>query len=252
MSLGGLAELALAQATGVFDAPAELDDVAAGAFLLPFHTSYLALHRRARLQPGETLLVIGGASAVGSAAVQLGVAAGASVIAVAGGPDKAALCAGLGADLVIDHHDEDVVTRVTEHTNGRGADVVFDVVGGEQTEAIWRCVAYEGRYVPVGFNDDPQSGLTGRALRKVASQNFSVVGVLLAYAEPMPMLRQLDLAPHPPSVGVEVHEALQALVTAGRIRPVVGRTIAMDEVPAALEDHENRRTSGRTVVRVSG
>ncbi len=251
MSLGGLAEQALAQATGVFDAPPELDDVDAAAFLLPFHTSYLGLHRRAKLQAGETLLVVGGASAVGTAAVQLGVAAGAHVVAVAGGPEKGGLCTKLGAELVIDHTSEDVVARVMEHTGGRGADVVFDVVGGEQTETIWRCVAYEGRYLPVGFNDDARSGLTGRALRKVSSQNFSVVGVLLAYAEPMPFLRQLDLNPNPPPVGVEVQAALQELVTAGAIRPVVGRRIAMTEVAAALDDHAHRRTSGRTIVEIA-
>ena len=251
MSLGGLAEHALAQATGVFDAPPELDDIDAAAFLLPFHTAYLGLHRRARLQADETLLVVGGASAVGTAAIQLGVAAGARVVAVAGGPEKTALCQKLGAELVIDHTSEDVVARVAEHTNGAGANVVFDVVGGEQTETIWRCVAYEGRYLPVGFNDDPQSGLTGRALRKVSSQNFSVVGVLLAYSDPMPFLRQLDLNPNPPAVGGEVHAALQALVTAGSIRPVVGRRIGLDEVAAALDDHAHRRTSGRTVVEVA-
>lgn len=251
MSLGGLAERALAPAAGTFPAPAELDDVAAAAFLLPFHTSYLALHRRARLQADETLLVVGGASAVGTAAIQLGVVAGARVIAVAGGPEKGELCRSLGAEVVIDHTRADVVAQVAEHTTGRGADVVFDVVGGEQTELIWRCVAYEGRYLPVGFNDDPQSGLTGRALRKVASQNFDVVGVLLAYLEPMPVLRGLDLNPNPPAVGVEVHAALLELVSGGAIRPVVGRRIGMDDVAAALDDHEHRRTSGRTVVEIA-
>ena len=251
MSLGGLAEHALAPATGVFEAPHELDDVEAAAFLLPFHTSYLALQRRAKLQPGETLLVVGGASAVGTAAIQLGVALGARVIAVAGGAEKGELCTRLGAEVAIDHTSEDVVARVAELTDARGADVVFDVVGGDQTETIWRCVAYEGRYVPVGFNDDPQSGLTGRALRKVSSQNFSVVGVLLAYMEPMPMLRQMDLCPNPPAVGAEVHAALSALVSSGSIRPVVGRRITLDDVAAALDDHEHRRTSGRTVVEIA-
>jgi len=92
MSLGGMAEHALAPVNGVFDAPAELDDAEATAFTLPFHTSWLALHQRARLQAGEHLLVVGGATAVGTAAIQLGVAAGAHVLAVAGGPEKGALC----------------------------------------------------------------------------------------------------------------------------------------------------------------
>ncbi|MDQ2635708.1 MAG: alcohol dehydrogenase catalytic domain-containing protein, partial [Actinomycetota bacterium] len=91
-SLGGIAERAIAPAATVFDAPPELDDADAAAFTLPFHVSYLALHRRAHLVPGERLLVMGGASAVGTAAIQLGVATGADVLAVAGGPDKVKVC----------------------------------------------------------------------------------------------------------------------------------------------------------------
>jgi NADPH:quinone reductase len=103
-SLGGVADYALATATGVFDAPAELDDVEAAAFTLPFHTSYLALHRRAKLEAGEVLLVVGGATAVGTAAIQLGVAAGARVIAIAGGADKVQRCLSLGASEGLDYH----------------------------------------------------------------------------------------------------------------------------------------------------
>jgi NADPH2:quinone reductase len=251
MSLGGLADYALAPATGVFDAPPELDDVEAAAFLLPFHTTNLALTRRAGLQAGETLLVVGGASALGTAAIQLGVAAGARVIAVAGGAAKADLCRSLGAETAIDHTTEDVFDAVMKHTDGCGAEVVCDFVGGPATEKTWTCVAYGGRYVPVGFNDDPESGLTGRPLRKVSMGNFSVVGVLLAYLDPSVGLRQFGLVPNPPEVGVQVHAALCELVAAGTIRPVIGRRVALTEVAAALEDHAARRTSGRTVADLS-
>jgi NADPH2:quinone reductase len=247
MSFGGIAEYALAGESGVFDAPPELDDAGAAAFTIPFHIGYLALHTRARLQPGETVLVVGGASAVGTAVIQLAVAAGAGVLATAGGPDKGRLCADLGA-APIDHTAEDVFDRVMALTDNRGADVVVDLVGGEGTETIWTCVAREGRYVPVGFNDDPESGLTGRPLRKVAMGNFSVLGVMLAYTE-MPLeLRRFGINTFGPETGREVHAALMDLVAAGSIRPVVGRTIAMADVAASLDDHEHRRTSGRTVV----
>jgi NADPH2:quinone reductase len=247
-SIGGIAEAALAPAVSVFDAPEELDDGEAAAFTLPFHTTYLALHRRARLQPGETLLVLPGASALGTAAIQLGVAAGADVIAVAGGREKGLVCEGLGAKVVIDSTSEDIFDRVMGHTGGHGADVVCDMVGGEQTETIWTCVAQDGRYVPVGFNDDPQSGLTGKPLRKVSMGNFSIVGVIMAYG-PVPIeFRRFGVNPFPAETGPEVHAALRALVTRGAIRPVIGRRIAMNEVAAALEDHEQRRTTGRTVV----
>jgi NADPH2:quinone reductase len=249
-SLGGLAEYAIAPATGTFDAPPELDDVAAAAFTLPFHVGYLALHKRARLASGETLLVVGGASAVGTAVIQLGVAAGAKVIAIAGGPEKGRLCEELGASA-IDYTASDLFDEVNARTDGRGADVAVDLVGGEQTEVIWTCMAREGRYLPVGFNDDPQSGLTGRPLRKVSMGNFSVLGVILGYGELPVDFRRFGLNMFPAEVGREVHGALLDLVASGAVRPVVGRQITMEEVAEALDDHEQRRTMGRTVVAIA-
>jgi NADPH2:quinone reductase len=248
-SLGGIAEYAIAPVTGTFDAPPDLDDVAAAAFTLPFHVGYLALHTRARLAAGETLLVVGGASAVGTAVIQLGLAAGANVIAVVGGPEKARLCEELGASA-IDRTSADLFDEVNAHTDGRGADVAVDLVGGDQTEVIWTCMAREGRYLPVGFNDDPQSGLTGRPLRKVSMGNISVLGVILGYGELPVDFRRFGLNMFPAEVGREVHAALLELLASGTIRPVIGRQIAMEEVAGALQDHEQRRTSGRTVVAI--
>ena len=251
MSFGGMADFALAGVTGVFDAPAELDDIEAAAFLLPFHTSYLALHTRGKLQPGETLLVVGGASALGTAAIQLGAAAGARVIAIAGGPEKVALCEKLGADAALDHTSENIFERVMSLTEEKGANVVCDFVGGSGTEMMWTCVAYEGRYLPVGFNDDPESGFTGRPLRRVSMGNFSVVGVLMGYNPESMLMRQFGVVPTPPERGREVHTALCRMVSEGTIKPYIGRRIGPTQVGAALEDHEQRRTSGRTVVDMS-
>ena len=248
-SFGGVADFALATVNGVFDAPAELSDVEAAAFTLPFHTGYLAVHRRAQLQPGETLLVVGGASAVGTAMIQLGTAAGANVIAIAGGQDKGQVCKELGAEP-IDHQTEDVFDRVMALTETRGAEVCVDMVGGDGTETIWTCMAREGRYVPVGFNDDPESGLTGRPLRKVSMGNFTIMGVMMGYNDMPVEMRRFGLNTFPPSVGREVHAALCELVAAGTIRPYIGRVIRMEEVAQALDDHDQRRTSGRTVVNV--
>lgn len=248
MAMGGIAELALAPAHATFAAPPGLDDAEAAAFTLPFHVAHLALSRRARLRSGESLLVVGGASAVGTAAIQLGAATGASVLASAGGPEKAKLCAELGAAATVDRTSDDLFDAVMAHTDGAGVDVAFDVVGGDGTEEVWTCMARDGRYLAVGFNDDAQSGLTGRPLRKVSMGNFSVLGVLLSYNRPDPGLRRFGLNPFPPEVGAEVHAELLELIAAGRVRPVVGRRIGIDEVGAALEDHEARRTSGRTVV----
>lgn len=247
-SLGGLAEQALAGS--FWDAPQELDDAGAAAFTLPFHVSYLALHERAALQPGETVLVRGGASAVGTAAIQLARAAGARVVAIAGGPEKTRLCAELGAEVTVDHTDTDVFDAVMDATDGRGAEVIFDPIGGDQTETLWTCGALGGRYLAVGFNDDPESGLTGRPLRKLSMANLSVLGVLLAYLETPREFRRFGINAFPPETGQRVHAALLDLVASGRIRPVVGRRIGLDDVAAALEDHAARRTTGRTVVEI--
>lgn len=246
MSLGGLADQAVCGI--VFDAPPGLDDVEAAAFTLPFHLGYLALHVRAGLRAGEHVLIRSGASAVGTAAIQLAAAAGAHVVATAGGPEKTELCRLLGATDVVDHSSEDVFDAVMESTDGHGADVIFDPIGGEATETMWTCAARGGRYLPVGFNDDPESGLTGRPLRKVSMANVSVVGVVLAYLDAPLDFRRFGINPFPPSEGQRVHAALLDLLASGAIRPIVGRRVGLAEVAGALEDHAARRTSGRTVV----
>ena len=251
-SFGGMAEFAVCAATGVFDAPPELDDLAAAGFLLPFHTSYVGLHRRARLQAGESLLVVGAASSVGTAAMQLGVVAGAKVIALAGGAAKGKYCTDLGASTSIDYLAEDLFDRVMAETDNRGADVVFDLVGGDLTETIWTCVAREGRYLPVGFNGEAAGGLSGKPLRKVSIGNFSVMGVMVSYSAGAGPMRRFGMNPLPPEVGTQVHAALRELLASGAITPMVGRRITMDQVGAALDDHENRRTQGRTVVDIAG
>ena len=251
MAMGGVAAYAVVPATSLFVAPDGLDDAHAAAFTLPFHVSYLALIRRAKLQAGEHVLVTGAASAVGTAALQLAVAHGAHVLAAAGGPDKGKVCLDLGAAAAIDTQTEDLFDAVMAHTDNHGADVIFDVVGGTGTEALWTCIAPDGRYLPVGFNDDVDGGMTGRPLRKVSMGNFSVVGTLLAYNQPDLGLRRFGLNMVEPSVGQQVHEELCALIAKGSITPYVGRIISIEEVGAALEDHAARRTTGRTVVDLS-
>lgn len=251
-AVGGLAEHALCST--VFAAPPSCDDIEAAAFTVPFHVGWLALHERARLTAGETVLVRGGASAVGTAAIQLAVAAGARVVALAGGPDKVKLCLDLGAEVVLDTsaggeaEGAAVFDAVMDSTADRGADVVFDPIGGDLTETLWTCGTLGGRYLAVGFNDDPESGLTGRPLRTLSMANMTVMGVLLAYLETPRDFRRLGINAFPPETGQRAHAALLALAAEGRIRPVVGRTVGFEGVAAALEDHADRRTSGRTVV----
>ena len=251
LAQGGLAEYALAPLTTVFDAPAELDDADATAFLLPFHIAHLALFRRGKLVAGETLLVHSGASGLGTAAIQLGVACGARVFATAGSAAKTQLCTELGAELAIDHTQQDFVAAVLDQTNEVGAHVVCDLAGGDFVEKSWRCVAREGRYLCVGFADDPQNGMSGRPLRPTCPGNFSIVGVMLAYFDNLPpAIRRMGMNPFGRDVGEEVHADLLRLLAAKKIRPVVGRRVSLAEAGRALDDHEQRRTTGRTVVMV--
>jgi NADPH2:quinone reductase len=253
MAQGGLAELAIAPVDSVFDAPESLDDAEAAGFLLPFHLAHLSLYRRGRLAPGETLLVHAGASGVGSAAIQLGGARGARVIATAGGDEKTRLCRELGAELAIDHRERDFAEAVLDHTGDVGAHVVLDLAGGGFVEQSWRCVAREGRYVCAGFADDSEGGLSGRPLRPTCPGNFSIVGVMLAYMSNLPSpVRRLGLNPWDRAVGEEVHADLLRLLGEKAIRPILGQRVSLAEAGAALEAHEERRTIGRSVVVLDG
>jgi len=250
-ALGGIAEYAIAPAVSVFDAPPQLDDAEAAAFVLTFQASHLALFRRGRLLAGETLVVHSAASGLGTAGIQLGKAAGAFVIAVAGGPEKGALCASLGADLVVDHLGEDFVEAVLSATDDRGADVVYDLSGGNFTERSWRCTAKGGRYLAVGFADDDANGMTGRPLRMACLGNIDIVCVMLGWAESVdPGMRRFGFNPFGRDVADEVHADLLRMVAEGTIRPAIGRRVVMEDAGAALDEHEERRSLGRTVVEI--
>jgi NADPH2:quinone reductase len=252
-ALGGIAEYAIAPAISVFDAPPQLDDAEAAAFVLTFQASHLALFRRGRLQSGETLVVHSAASGLGTAAIQLGRAAGAKVIAVAGGPEKGALCTSLGADQVVDHLTEDFVESVLTATGDIGADVVYDLTGGDFAERSWRCTARGGRYVAMGFADDDANGMTGRPLRMACLGNIDIVCVMLGWSEAVdPGMRRFGFNPFGRDVADEVHADLLRMVAEGTIRPHVGRRVTMEEAGQALDAHEERRSLGRTVVEVAG
>jgi NADPH2:quinone reductase len=250
-AFGAHAEQAVGPSAMAFDVPEELGDTEAAAFYFPFHLAYLGLHERGRVQPGETVLVHAAAGGVGSAAVQLAVAAGARVIATAGSDDKLAFARGLGADVAIDYRAGSFVDAVLDATGGRGIDVCFDGVGGDVTAQSLRCLARNGRHLVVGFasgieaEDVPM--VTGRTL---CFGNISLAGVILSYAENAAHVRASGYNPVPREVGDAVHATLVELLRAGRIRPIVGKTVAFEELPHALDDMEDRVTVGRVVVKV--
>lgn len=232
---GGLAERCLATASDLHPIPPEIGDVDAAAMYTAFQTAWFALHHRAALAPGETLLVHAGAGGVGSAAIQLGVAAGARVIATAGGPEKVALCRDLGAGEAIDYLAEpDFALLVNDLTGGRGADVIFDPVGGDVFDRSRRCIAWEGRLLVIGFASET---IPTVKVNHLLIKNYAVLGLYWGpYGQRDRGLIQ------------QAHREIVDLITAGTVRPLVMSTHGLDEAATALQSLGARGTYGRLVV----
>ncbi|MEU3341714.1 NADPH:quinone oxidoreductase family protein [Streptomyces sp. NPDC006668] len=231
---GGFAEYAVADAAAVLAAPDSLDDAEAAALHIGYQTGWFGLHRRAHLEAGETLLVHAAAGGVGSAAVQLGKAAGARVIGVVGGAEKAVVARELGCDVVIDRRGEDVVSAVKEATGGRGADVIYDPVGGEAYTQSTKVVAFEGRIVVVGF---ASGNIPAPGLNHALVKNYSILGLHWGlYNTKNPKLVQ------------HCHEQLTELAARGAIKPLVSERVPLQEGAAAVQRVADGVTTGRVVV----
>jgi NADPH2:quinone reductase len=231
---GGLAEQVLMPEAGAHPVPEDMPATKAAALHITYQTGYVGLHRRAQLKEGETLLVHAGAGGVGSAAIQLGKAAGARVIATAGGPDKVKVCEELGADVAVDYSAEDFVTAVKDVTAGRGADVIYDSVGGDVFDKSRKCIAFEGRIVVVGFAGGRiAEAPTNHALVK----NYSVVGLHWA------LYRHYE-----PQILVDTHAALSDLWSRRRIDPLIGAELPLEDAPQALTQLSDRGTVGKVVL----
>lgn len=207
-----------------------MSDADAAGFTIAYHTAYVGLVRRGRLQAGETVLVHGAAGGTGFAAIQLAKALGATVIATAGGPDKAALCRELGADRAIDHTAEDFVEAVNKATVGRGADIVFDPVGGETFERSADCTAPEGRLLPIGFACGRWGQVSPLTL---TMKNIAIVGVLAGGFPRADMLA--------------MHAHLLRLYRDDKIRMMLDRVIGFADIGPALQDVADRKVHGRIV-----
>ncbi|MBY8878595.1 NADPH:quinone oxidoreductase family protein [Actinacidiphila acidipaludis] len=231
---GAFAEFAVVPAAGVFPAPGALDDAEAAALHIGYQTGWFGLHRRAALRPGETLLVHAAAGGVGSAAVQLGKAAGATVIGVVGGSEKVKAAQDLGADLVVDRHREDFVAIVKEATSGRGANVVYDPVGGDSYTRSTKCIAFEGRIVVVGFTSGtiPAPGLN-HALVK----NYSVLGLHWGLYNR-----------HDPVAVHAAHEELSRLAAEGVVKPFVSERLPLSGAGDAVQRVADGTTMGRLTI----
>ncbi|MEI7031172.1 NADPH:quinone oxidoreductase family protein [Streptomyces pratensis] len=235
---GGFAEYVVADEAALLPAPDALDDAEAAALHIGYQTGWFGLHRRARLQPGETLLVHAAAGGVGSAAVQLGRAAGAKVIGVVGGPEKAAVARELGCDLVVDRRSEDIVAAVKEATGGRGADVVYDPVGGDAYAKSVKCIAFEGRVVVVGF----ASGVIPTpALNHALVKNYSVLGLHWG------LYNTKD-----PAAVRACHDELTELAARGAVKPLISDRVAMADAAKAVQRVADGTSTGRIVVLPGG
>lgn len=231
---GGLAEQVVVAEAGALPVPPDLPPAKAASMLVTYQTGYVGLHRRAQLRTGETLLVHAGAGGVGTAAIQLGLAAGARVIATAGGPEKVQVCKDLGADVVVDYNSEDFVAVVKDVTEGRGADVVYDSVGGDVFDKSRKCIAFEGRIVVIGFAG---GRIPEVPVNHVLVKNYSVVGLHWG------LYRH-----HDPALLSQTHAALVELWRAGQIDPLVGAELPLEDAPQALARLSDRGTVGKVVL----
>jgi NADPH:quinone reductase len=233
---GGFAEKVCVDANALVPMPDDLDFVTAGGLVLAYGTTIHALSDRARLQEGETLLVLGAAGGVGLSAVEIGKAMGARVIAAASSPEKLATCVEHGANETIDYSKEDLKTRVKELTGGKGVDVIYDPVGGDFAEPALRSIAWEGRYLVVGFaaGEIPEIPLNLALLK-----GCQIVGVFWgAFAARDPKGNAANIS------------KLLGWVKDGTLKPLVSATYPLEEATEALRQISERKAQGKIVLTV--
>ena len=233
---GGMAEEVVTSAALALPLPPAMDFVTGAAFPVAYGTSHVALTRRAHLEPGETLLVLGAAGGVGLAAVELGKRLGATVIAAAGAPEKLALCQRYGADHTINYAVENLRDRVKSITGGRGVNVVFDPVGGDVFDEAFRTIAWEGRVLVIGF----ASGRIPQIPANLALlKNCAVIGVFWgAYSM------------NDPAVLGDSLRALLDAYAAGDLRPHVSQTFPLARAADAFYALLSRQSTGKIVVTI--
>jgi NADPH:quinone reductase len=230
----GLAQRTAVRASTSCAVPAALPSDKAAATIVNYGTSWFALHERGGLQAGEWLLVHGGAGGVGSSAVQLGLAAGARVIATAGGDEKVELCRRLGAHHVIDYRAQpDFVDEVRAVTDGHGVDVCYDPVGGDVFRKSQRCMAWDGRLLVIGF----VGGIADAPTNHILLKNYSVVGVHWGAS----LGREPSRLP-------KAAAQLLAMAAEGAIDPLLYPPYPMDRGAQALQDLADRKVWGKVIV----
>lgn len=230
---GGLAEACLMHPGGALPIPDEMSGVEAAGFFIPYQTAWVALVRRAQITADDTLLVLGASGSSGCAAVQLAKAKGARVIAVAGGAEKVAFCESIGADAVIDRKQQDVTEAALELTDGRGVSMVFDPVGGKAGRAAFKAIAFEGKFILIGYASGSWAEI---ALPETMMKNISLVGAMpVGYS---------------PEQVMAAHEDLLRHWRDGALRVSHCQEFGFDEARDAIELIAGGRVEGKVVVRI--
>lgn len=235
---GGFATHVIAPAARCLPLPPGFSPVDAAAFIMIYATSWHALMDRAALQPGETVLVLGAAGGVGTAAIELAKVAGARVIAAASSDDKCALCKTLGADETINYSvhtpEKGLRDEIKRLTDGKGPDVVYDPVGGDFAEPAFRSIAWRGRYLVVGFASGPIPNLP---LNLPLLKGASIVGVFWG-----------EFARREPQANAQMMQTLAGLYLKGQIKPQIDQTLPMQQLPQAFAVMGSRSVKGKLVL----
>ena len=231
---GGFATHAIAPGALCMPLPPGFPAVDAAAFIMIYATSWHALIDRAQLKSGETVLVLGAAGGVGTAAIQIAKAAGARVIAAASTDDKCALCKSIGADATINYSQENLRDSIKTLTDGKGPDVIYDPVGGDFAEPAFRSIAWRGRYLVVGFASGPIPALP---LNLTLLKGASLVGVFWG-----------DFARREPKANAAMMDELAQWYAQGKVKPVIDSTMPMAELKAAYAHMGSRGVKGKLVM----
>ncbi len=231
--VGGFQEKVLVAAGATRRLPEAVGFAEATGLLYAYGTGYYGLKHRGGLKAGETLLVLGAAGNVGLAAVELGKLMGARVIAAASSPEKLAVCVERGADETIDYSREDLKTRAKELTGGAGVDVVYDCIGGDYAEAALRAIAWEGRFLVIGFT----AGIPKLPLNLTLLKGCQVIGVFYGAM----IARQPELL-------AEITADLDRFLAEGKLHPYVSARYPLAAAPQALRDLLDRKVTGKVVI----
>ncbi|MGH8854108.1 MAG: NADPH:quinone oxidoreductase family protein [Telluria sp.] len=231
---GAFAEQALAPVEALMAMPPEMDFDTAAAITLTYGTSHHAVVDRGALQPGETMLVLGAAGGVGLAAIEIGKALGARVIAAASSDEKLAICRAHGADAVINYEKEDLREALKAATGGRGPDVIYDPVGGKYSEPALRSIAWRGRHLVVGFAAGEIPRLPWNLM---LLKGASVVGVFWG-----------DLVRREPEKNLAAMRQMLGWMAEGKLKPLVSARYPLAETAQALNDMAARKVTGKVVI----